>query len=167
MLLKDIPEFEGRYQVSDTGQVVSLLRGGAKQLRQALDPSGYAFVHLRKDGRGHTLRVHCLVALAFIGPRPFPAAQVRHLDNDMRNNTLGNLAYGTSRENHMDSGRGISETQEARVYRLLLQGRTQRDVAGLLGIGSNVVWRLAKRMRRQGTVTLPTGKNWNASYINQ
>ena len=46
--------------------------------------------------------VHHLVLLAFVGPRPFPKAQCRHLDDNPENNRRDNLAWGTQQENMED-----------------------------------------------------------------
>lgn len=45
---------------------------------------------------------HILVALAWIGPKPFPKAEVRHLDGNDLNNYYLNLKWGTALENSAD-----------------------------------------------------------------
>ena len=99
--------FEGRYEVSDLGRVRSLPRPRVRAARLlAANPgdNGYPIVSLRRDGQGHSRRVHVLVAEAFIGPRP-PGQVIRHLDGDSLNNSLTNLAYGTPSENIKDQVR--------------------------------------------------------------
>jgi HNH endonuclease len=60
-------------------------------------------------GRGKNIDVHVAVALAFHGPRPFPKAEVLHLDHDETNNTPNNLRWGTRSENlKMDYARGLN-----------------------------------------------------------
>ena len=110
---KDIPLFEGLYQVSNLGGVRSLdrtvcytdgrvakIRG--KLLAAAIDGRGYPVVNLSKNGSARTHAVHCLVALAFLGERPFGDIHVRHLDGNALNPRLTNLAYGTRAENERD-----------------------------------------------------------------
>ena len=104
---RPIPGLEGRYEVSDQGEVRSLLahRGqpGPRLLTPATDNRGYLQVRLTWPGsRQRTLRVHQIVALAFIGERP-EGLETRHLDGDKLNNQLSNLAYGTPSENRADS----------------------------------------------------------------
>ncbi len=164
MVWKDIPGFEGRYRVSECGKVMSLLHG-AKTLKQAGN-GGYLFVHLRKDGKGYTLRVHCLVALAFIGPRPFPGAEVRHLNNNRLDNLRSNLEYGTRKENQRDSYPVLLDRQKIQAKRLLLQGYTQKEIASVMGVGIKVIGQLAKELRKSGEVAIPAGRNWNVAYIN-
>lgn len=62
--------------------------------------------HLRVDlGRGSGQKsrtVDQLVLEAFIGPKPFGCG-VRHLDGNPANNSPSNLAWGTQRENVLDT----------------------------------------------------------------
>lgn len=58
-----------------------------------------------KSGEWKTQQIHVLICEAFHGPRPFPGAQVRHLDGNNRNNQADNLRWGTSAENHADQKR--------------------------------------------------------------
>lgn len=108
--------WEGLYEVSDLGRVRSLprrvigggyggeaIRGG-RMLNPIVDTGDYRFVALSNGGK-RKLSVHSLVAAAFIGPRPTPKHEVRHLDGDPSNNTLANLAYGTGAENWDDRRR--------------------------------------------------------------
>jgi len=109
---RDIPGYEGVYQVSSTGRVRSLDRKVAHysgkllnrrgvELKGCLTHRGYVKVSLCLGGamKGHY--VHSLAALAFIGPRP-PGLVVRHLNGRPTDNRAANLAYGTSAENSDD-----------------------------------------------------------------
>lgn len=97
---KEIPGYPG-YVVSSFGRVVSLkpYKQGLKVA--TLDRRGYLRVAVSVDGVAHGPRVHQLVALAFLGPRP-GGMEVRHLDGDRTRNVPWNLAYGTSSENQRD-----------------------------------------------------------------
>lgn len=107
---KDIPGYEGDYQVSDMGNVRSLDRvvfqanGCRKRKGQLLKPStvsGYLHVVL---GRQHSYLIHSLVAAAFIGPRP-AGCDVRHGPGGKLDNRAVNLSYGTRSENNNDRWR--------------------------------------------------------------
>lgn len=89
--------------MSDQGRVRSLARPRhpGRVLKPRLDSQGYALVTLSQDDQQRTRFVHRLVALAFLGPCP-PGREVRHLDGDPANCRVGNLAYGTHRENELD-----------------------------------------------------------------
>lgn len=106
---RDIPGFNGWYQVSDQGRVRSvdhrvrlvahgiettrLVRG--RILRAAPSASGHLSVVL---GRGNTRAVHVLVMLAFAGPCP-AGHEVLHRNHTPSDNHLTNLKYGTRGEN--------------------------------------------------------------------
>jgi HNH endonuclease len=63
--------------------------------------TGYARVCLRRDGRNHTVKVHQLVLLTFIGPCP-SGKEPRHLNGRPADNRLANLRYGTKSQNTLD-----------------------------------------------------------------
>lgn len=63
---KPIKGFEGLYEVSNTGKIKSFQRGKMKILRQNISQRGYHHVILSKDKAKEDLRVHRLVASAFI-----------------------------------------------------------------------------------------------------
>jgi hypothetical protein len=99
-----VPGYEGLYDVSDAGRVRSHPRprtpGGI--LRQTVERStGYLKVELCRDGVQSSLRVHRLVALAFLRT-PGPREHVRHLNGDKLDNQLTNLAIGSVSENAQD-----------------------------------------------------------------
>lgn len=98
---KPVVGHEGRYEVSDEGQVRSvktgrLLAGGVS--------GRYRNVSLRKDGKTVVVRVQHLVLEAFVGPRP-EGAQCRHLNDVGLDNRLANLSWGTKSENAHDAVR--------------------------------------------------------------
>lgn len=101
---KDIAGYEGLYQVSNLGRVRSLDRedsGGRKRKGRVLragNVCGYPFVNLSKNGQQHVVRVHRLVAEAFLGPCP-EGLSVNHKDCDKANNRADNLEYITHSEN--------------------------------------------------------------------
>ena len=122
---KDIKE---GYQISDKGNVRSRInnRHGIGETYHELSPclnrQGYEIVHL---GRGDRRSIHRLVAEAFI-PNPDNLPLVRHLDDDPRNNTVENLAWGTQTDNMQDCvkhGRLVGNTHPA------IESRKKRIIA--------------------------------------
>jgi hypothetical protein len=110
---RPIPGHEDNYMVSTEGRIKSRRREGARGglLKLPLGGHGYLQVNLFRDGEPVKCRVHQLVALTFLGPRP-DGMQVRHLDGDRTNSRLANLAYGTLSENMQDM---IKHGNNARV----------------------------------------------------
>lgn len=100
--------YEGRYEVSNFGQVKSLSKmGGRKVLRTPPDRAGYPQVGLYGPGGKRdrkTLRVHNLVITTFMGPCP-EGHWVRHLDGNPGKPWSFNLAYGTPQDNYDDAVR--------------------------------------------------------------
>lgn len=93
----DIPGYEGRYAVTEDGQVWSYLR--RKYLKQDLTYRGYKKVHLiNKDGKDTYEGVHRLVALAYI-PNPDNLETVNHKDEDKTNNNVDNLEWMSRADN--------------------------------------------------------------------
>ena len=109
---KDIPDYEGLYQVSNTGKVRSKKKRRVNgvswskrkigvEKKQRLDKDGYYLTTLSKEGIKTTFHIHELVCFAFIGPRP-KGLVVRHLDHSKTNNIPSNLCWGTPQENSAD-----------------------------------------------------------------
>ena len=92
---KDIPEYEGKYQVSNLGRVKSLQRwSGTKYYNREYilnnyvnKKNGYVYVYLTKNNKGKNIRLHRLVAQAFI-PNPNNYLYINHKDCDRTNNNV-------------------------------------------------------------------------------
>lgn len=98
---KDIPGFEGLYQVSNYGRVKSLnyRRTGKEQiLKYEIHPKGYSRLGLHSNNGVKYFFIHRLVAQAFI-PNPDNLPQVNHKDEDKTNNRVDNLEWCSAKEN--------------------------------------------------------------------
>jgi hypothetical protein len=99
---KLVPEYDGKYEVSDQGRVRSFQRDPqGRILRPGRMPGGHLSVAL---GRGNSQCVHKLVLLAFVGVAP-DKHECRHLNGDPADNRLENLCWGTRSENIKDAVR--------------------------------------------------------------
>jgi hypothetical protein len=100
---KDIPNYEGIYQVSSLGRVKSLGNNKQKKekiLKPATNPYGYVHVVLSKDAVSKSMKTSQLVAMAFLNHVPCGhKIVVDHIDDNKLNNTLENLQLITQREN--------------------------------------------------------------------
>lgn len=92
----DIKGYEGLYQISSFGRVSSLSRG---LIMSPFDNRGYLRVQLYKDGIARKRLIHVLVAENFLEDRPFPEAQVNHIDFNKHNNHVDNLEWCSGVEN--------------------------------------------------------------------
>ena len=94
---KDIPGYEGRYQITTWGRVYSVV--SEKFMRQDVNEKGYLRVDLFDEcGKRKHHRVHRLVANAFIA-NPENKPQVNHIDGNKQNNSVTNLEWVTDEEN--------------------------------------------------------------------
>ena len=118
-----LPGWEGHYEVSDEGQVRSVVRiirqgrrvgGRILKLRPSWS-TGYLTVDLILNGKRNSMTVHKAVMLTFVGPRP-EKQDVRHLDGNPANNHLANLAYGTRSENNLDAVRHGTNSNTAKTH---------------------------------------------------
>lgn len=162
--IRAVPGFAG-YKVTENGDVYSTLRpknGFARRLSLSKDKDGYLFLALSQDGRQRSMRVHRLVALAFIGEAPPGEPEVRHMDGRLRHNHYSNLAYGTRAENLRDrrrhgndpiggrNGRAILNEDKVRVIKVRLAGgEKQADIARDYKVNKHVISQIA------------TGRNWS------
>ena len=97
---KDIPEYDGLYQVSNFGRVRSLKFGKIKILKLGSDGYGYVCCSLCKLGKERTYKIHQLVAYAFLNHTPSKHKLVIDHINDVKNdNRVENLQIVTSRFN--------------------------------------------------------------------
>ena len=109
---KDIPEYEGLYQISNLGRVKSL-RGNEKILKQLVNRDGYYVVRIRKNKKRKEYFVHRLIALCFIEYKNnykyledeknkvfnVNKLTINHIDKNRLNNNISNLEWCTLRYN--------------------------------------------------------------------
>lgn len=102
---ENIEGYEGLYQISNQGRVKSLERIDENNhpiKERIMKPSmslGYLYVGLRKQGKQKRMRIHRLVAAAFI-PNPNNKEEVGHKDETRTNNYADNLEWVSKKENN-------------------------------------------------------------------
>lgn len=137
---RNIKGYNGKYQVSNLGNVRSSQGGEWKMLKQGCGDGRYRQVVLMKNGLPTTKRVHRLVAEAFLS-NPENKPQIDHCDGNAWNNIASNLRYTTGRENLSNpatKGRNRGKREEQRrnkknrdmIKRLERMRETNKDYFG-------------------------------------
>jgi len=98
---KTIEGYCDKYNISDNGDIVSLIRKGRlsnKILKKTFDNNGYVIVKLCDEGVCKTFKVHRLVAEAFM-PNTSNKETINHINGIKDDNRLENLEWCTNDEN--------------------------------------------------------------------
>lgn len=119
-------------------------------------PIGYLRVSYSRNNKMTGKYVHRLVAEAFLPPPLNGQNQVRHLDGNHLNNDVGNLAWGTAKENSIDMHnhgrrRAGERHQNSKLGGKFLcaldmfrSGKTFTQIAEMLGVSRSTVSRACK-----------------------
>lgn len=167
MLWRDIPDYEGKYRVSDSGMVMRIGAGTGvthgRILKQGTHKMGYRIVQLWKNNVGHRFLVHRLVCAAFYGLIP-DGYEVNHINGDKADNRVENLEYVTRIENlqhafdiglmnNVGSSNPMSkltEAQVAEIRALHAGGMGYKNIAKQYG----VTWEAVRNIIK--------GRSWKA-----
>ena len=100
---KDIVGYENEYQINQFGEIRTLKDSPKLKKYDVLKPqiskrNGYVYQMLYKNGKEKLLRVHRLVAMAFL-PNPNNLPQVNHKDGNKQNNSVDNLEWCEQSDN--------------------------------------------------------------------
>lgn len=122
---RDVPDYEGLYQVSDHGNVrrlptiVETTRGPrpvpGRTLKVSPNSDGYPKVSLSKNNRQKTVFVHSLVLSAFVRGR-LNGEVACHNDGDPGNNYVGNLRWDVVSENVLDEVRHNTHVEARKTH---------------------------------------------------
>lgn len=128
---KDVPGYEGHYQVSSLGRVRSLDRHiekrsrwgttyslfyPGKQLVLGRNAAGYLHITLYLAREQKSFLIHRLVASVFIGGES-PDLTVNHKDGDKSNNAVSNLEWMTQRDNNRHARTALPFKQHRHAVR--------------------------------------------------
>lgn len=102
VIWKDVKGYEGLYKVNNMGDVLSIARRGNWRGTHLLTPSndgrGYRQVNICKNGKLKSIKVHKLVAEAFV-PNPHGYKEINHIDENKWNCEAKNLEWCTRNYN--------------------------------------------------------------------
>ena len=144
-----IPRYEG-YAVSAGGHVLSGQSGKWRSLKPSANHAGYLSVTLRRNLVPRIHKVHYLVLLTFVGPRP-EGQQCCHNNGQRTDNSLQNLRYGTAAENcadrirHGNQQRKLTPEQVHEIRDLFTKGVSDMRIARRYGMSENAIWKIRKR----------------------
>ena len=123
-LWKDIPNYEGLYQVSNLGNIKSLPKYSYREcgkvhcfykekiLVKSINIHGYIWIALYKNRHRKIYKLHQLVAMAFLNHKPDGTQKivVDHINDIKSDNRLQNIQLITQRENAFKTqGKGSSK----------------------------------------------------------
>lgn len=167
---KDIPGYEGLYQVSNLGNVRR-----TKLLKKYYDKTkGYDVISLSKNGKSKIAKVHQLVAKTFI-PNPNNKPEINHINTIRTDNRVENLEWCTRSEN--------SNNPLTINHNILAQRKRMKPVVQMTKEGFfKAIYRsqaFAGKMNRKSTTTIhsycikklicPSGDRWellsNVSFL--
>lgn len=170
---KDIKGYEGRYQISNHGEIKSLERkiknSGLFNTKEFLKKEkfltfgtskkdGYFIAYLYKESKRNCFCVHRLVAKHFI-KNPMNKKEVNHKDCNKQNNNISNLEWVTSSENRIhaiktlnikfhgeNSNSAVLNTKEVISIRKLYStgDYTLKQLGKIFSVSYGTIWRIIK-----------------------
>ena len=106
---KDVVGYEGLYEVSNLGRI----RRNGRIKKPQVNRDGYMEVSLSKHSIQKTLKLHRIVAIAFI-PNQQNKATVNHINGVKTDNRIENLEWATHSENIIHANKaGLRKVTEA------------------------------------------------------
>ena len=147
----DIEGYEGLYQISNKGRVKSLKWGKERILKPGITGSGYLKVLLCKNGMIKHIKIHRLVANAFI-TNPENKPQVNHKDENKFNNSVNNLEWSTAKENNNFGTRNERASRKILQYsksgEFIREWQSAAEVERVLGIDNSNITKCCKGKRK-------------------
>lgn len=155
------------YAISSHGRLKRLTASNGTQAGRILSPRisrrgrGYRYFNISLDGTKKTVKVHRLVATAFIGDPPSPEHHAAHINGDSLDNRVENLRWATATENNRDKQLHGTQNRGEEHYKARLK---ETDIPIIRALAKNGVGpsAIAKQYGvRKGTIQfLLAGLTW-------
>ena len=165
--MKEIPGYEGKYLVSENGEVYSVRRQGTdgRTLSKRFNSNGYVCVDLLRGKSKKRALVHRLVGEAFI-PRPEGMNYINHIDGNKTNNHVSNLEWCTrsgnmkhafstglskvpclSNEHHPNHK--LTNNEVIMIRRLYNDGKTGPELSRQFGVSKEQIYNIISGKQRK------------------
>lgn len=153
----------GLYSVTPNGDIISHVRRKPRTLKQSLMDDGYTRVGLSCDGIVRYVKVHRIVAIAWI-ENPDDKPFVNHKDGRKTNNAPWNLEWSTTAENN-EHARETGLVTYAKGEKLPHTKLTERQIAEIRALAATKTLTQkeigARYDIKQNTVSMIVNrKNW-------
>ncbi len=161
---KPVIGYENHYEVSNLGNV---RRKKSGRLRQINNSQTYPTVLLSVNGKHKTLRVHRLVATAFLTPIE-GKTHVNHKNGNHYDNRVENLEWVTQKENNLHAyrvlhrksaskgkiapNRVVKDSDVSEYERLNKSGMTTDEIGKIYGVCGSTIRKHLRKYRANGTV---------------
>lgn len=132
--LRDIPGYEGFYQITNCGKVYSCRR------RKFLNPrlrAGYLAVALYKSGVRTDYNIHRLV-LSIWGTPAIDSQVCRHKNGNRQDNNISNLEWGSTQDNVLDMLKHSTQAKGEDIHTSVLNPKAVLDIVAKYKLGKKV-----------------------------
>lgn len=159
---KPVVGFENFYEVSNLGNI---RRKASGRLRHIDHAQTYPTVLLSVNGKHKTLRVHRLVAMAFL-PLVDGKPHINHKNGNKHDNRVENLEWVSQAENNLHAyrilhrrppmegtiaaNRIVNDNDVPVMHRMNISGMTTDEIGELYGVCGSTIRKHLRKFRKHG-----------------